>query len=1809
MAAPSELELLERVFLCVGTAETDEQLQSVISRFLLPVLLKLSSQQEGVRKRVMELLVHINKRIKSRPKVQLPVEALLLQYQDPQATSFVTNFTIIYLKLGYPRLDSSKRAELIPRILNCLEGKPPSHQDSLLLMLLPVLNYFPIPSDPEKCKLIFNFNEKPQIAKLLLDFLLDVLLLPYGTVMGSKSPSVQVTVTVESSNSGSAGSQPPSSAPSGLSEYAFKRITGETPMLSEELEQVKLGIVKFLKGGFFNEDDVVPHLVVASADTRHSVVSAVGMELQRSKSLTSTAVINTLYFLFLGTDEAGKDKIPVKTELKRNPVSLRIRMKIMPFLVRSTKAAAYFPSNLQVVFESLFGKNTYPKLKLLAVQFVRNVIGSTEAQRMNTIGPIILSGMERVIKESSDDKALRSAAYTVIGELGCLLPNLVNEDFALLNRLFKALNEEDSDTKISVQSALNAMMKSFCNLESHKMKIMENLFAANMNETEPAIRLTTVQYLSCIFPPNHIPSRYLLLLAAGDNKEEVCAEASKILNTVPSKSNDVDAKYPSFVELVHFIYEKGESKAYEVVREGGRTLPFPLFTCTEMLTYMRLCLIHASGLTFEPKTSDDMVSQAPAIAKYVQQLISQGTKERESIQQYINFITHYLSVMKSWNAMYYLLEVVAVAPTALAFQFKEKLNWIKNLIFDNHKEMRIYASQLFAVVAAYCLEPNDFNSCVVEFKRYFSDKNIHIVHGSVLALGYLLGRKSRLGDSVIDGLANFIEELVNLLKSSSQLIVSSACTSLGEIGRHGSFPLPDGSITDLNSLTKLSVVRRLVDLVKSSKQQDNVYEKAAFAVSCICAGDQTFPSRRDVMSQFFKVEELRDMELQFTVGEALGWICRGSNSSLVRDIWTVPDDPLMYTESEVASSDLVWLLTEICVNHANSPNSFSRQAACVWLVSVLKRCHTMKSAKDHSESLQKVFISLLAENNEITQDCASKGLSLIYDYSDEKQKTEMISVLVESLTTGRRPNQQVTGDTKLFEEGTLGVDPHGGSISTYKEICSLASDLNQPDLIYKFMHLANDNAIWNSKKGAAFGFGMIADKAGAQLQAHLSKILPKLYRYQFDPNPKIRKSMTGIWHAIVTDPQKMVDQYIKEILADLKVNLTSGLWRTRESSCLAVADLLRGRQLDNVIDDLPSLWEICFRVRDDIKESVRIAAETALNVLNKVTIKLCDSNAGSVGNKAIASILPVLLNSGLTSPVAEVKAVSLATLSEIGKGAGVLLKPHIPIFVIALLESLSTMELQELSYLSVRFGNEKGAQEKLDSARVSAARSSPMMETINRCLLFIDEEVLSELIPRLIDLIKNSVGLGTKTGCSHFVVMLTQQCSNELKPHSGKLLAALLYGLNDLNVVVRKSYAVAIGHAVKTAKDSSIEKLIERLTSSYLEKGEVAQQTTGYVLNAIAKQNPDIMKAHSTQVLPLVFLAMHFPKIDNEQSQNENKMKELWEEVWIDLTPSTETGIRLHISEIVEVIRSASKSQAWSMKAKAVAAINTVATTMKSSLGSPYLEQLLNTVLGELPGRTWSGKEYLLRAISAICISCNLAVLDLCDKDPGMVTKIAEALIKECNKNTLPYKVDAIRNTAEIFEGLNIDRFQDIFSIAKAAVSKDKDDSSDDDYERKSQNNQIEETIFKALGSCWPKSEKETQEMFQQELCDFLISNFDKFGLKGKSAILACLLSFVKKLYILEHTNTQDDYRLLKQILLPIIDKLCDCKGVKSTSIKCQVVDVFEVILSKLPVEHRLRILDVIKDDLGEAISEMAKDSQTELRSKCDIVSSLLNCG
>lgn len=80
--------------------------------------------------------------------------------------------------------------------------------------------------------------------------------------------------------------------------------------------------------------------------------------------------------------------------------------------------------------------------------------------------------------------------------------------------------------------------------------------------------------------------------------------------------------------------------------------------------------------------------------------------------------------------------------------------------------------------------------------------------------------------------------------------------------------------------------------------------------------------------------------------------------------------------------------------------------------------------------------------------------------------------------------------------------------------------------MYQFLHLANHNAVWNSKKGAAYGFSAFAAIDTVELKKYLPAIVPKLFRYQFDPTPKTQQSMASIWRAIVPSTNKAVSRKI-----------------------------------------------------------------------------------------------------------------------------------------------------------------------------------------------------------------------------------------------------------------------------------------------------------------------------------------------------------------------------------------------------------------------------------------------------------------------------------------------------------------------------------------------------------------------------------------------------------------------------------------------------------------------------------------------------------
>ncbi|KAG8312450.1 hypothetical protein J6590_023058 [Homalodisca vitripennis] len=1093
--------LLERVFLRIGAADTDEQLEQCLNKFLPPVLLKLSSQQEEVRKKVMELLTHINKRVKSRPLVQLPVEALLVQYQDPAASVFLTNFTIIYIKMGFPRLPAQRQGELIVSLLNSLESKPQAHQESLLLLVVQALQHVQWPSDPAKRQSMFYLSEKPTVKKLLIQTLLDVLLMPYGWA-----------------------TMPP--VPPGLSEYTYKKILTDlgSSQSADYLEQLKLGIIKFLSNDALSDGETLCPLIVGAADARFAVTNAAELQLRKIMGgieWENATVLSPLFAVYMGSKEGTPDK-------HKEPASTRLRLKLLPYICKARKQAILWPISVRVLFDSLYGENTHVKLKAQALTFFSVIIQQVSASQLSVVANVLLtSGLMKLIAESDNEPSLKQQAYLTAGQLVTKVPALVKKDLSLLQTLFTVLcQEENNEVRMSVREALLTMASAF-SVDSADQSLLLALLTTQVESPSPAARLVAVRYLATVFPHTHALSRVYLLIATGDSQEEISNEALKSLYgagykiSSEGKSDSVsEMKFPDFVEMVTNILEKAKTREQNINTRliiKNQKLAYNLTAYTQVVTYLSLCLAEHCGVKTHCQRLQHPCNSTHKIRQYLTELHG---SHKELLTGYIQFIFKLAKADIGVVPLSCLLECVGSIPDLLGANFVPELPWFKKLLSDSREDLRDVVAQLYGAVVGFSGSPVEVELGRLAGQLSAETKDLESLHGHILAVGYTVERtivcqgkhiNSQLYEAPVRTIVTFLEH-------PHTMIVGAASTAIAEVARVVPLPLPDSRTDNLQSPGVLDIVKRLLDNITSTKLTSKVKERSCRAAGMLCL-TANFSFRQEIIDFFLSnVKEIKDVEIQLSVGEALVCCVLGPFSSLSQDLWTGVATVSMgsYDPEPVCEALLQRLLRDILPN----PHPHARQSCCMWMLAVLKHCGHLTALKQHLMDLQRGFMDLLSENNDIVQDVASKGLALVYESGDADSRSSLVNVLVDQLTVGRRSVTQVTKDTKLFEEGTLGKAPTGGNLSTYQELCSLASDLNQPDLIYKFMHLANHNAIWNSKKGAAFGFSTIAKAAGEQLTAHLPKILPRLYRYQFDPTPKIQQSMASIWQALVPETNK-----------------------------------------------------------------------------------------------------------------------------------------------------------------------------------------------------------------------------------------------------------------------------------------------------------------------------------------------------------------------------------------------------------------------------------------------------------------------------------------------------------------------------------------------------------------------------------------------------------------------------------------------------------------------------------------------------------------
>ncbi|KAH8348771.1 hypothetical protein KR084_010854, partial [Drosophila pseudotakahashii] len=1863
---PPLAELLERVLLRLGNADTDDKLEATVGKFLAPVILKMNSPHNAVRTKA--ILTHIKRRLSSRGQVQIPVEALLDQYAAEDSTTFLKNFAIIFIAMGYPRLPLEQQAGLASKVVGS-EGKLESYQDKLFALLLPILSDMKIPDDPAQRSKLLDLQDKPAISANFLSLLQDVLLLPYG-------------ITQEQD------------VPPGLSPYSFKRIIANN-WRAEELEKVKKGIVRFLCASVFSDVQIFVPLVVASADTRFSVATPAIAELSKLCTMldfSSPVVTAPLYTLFAG----NQNKL---TDRQTRPCCARVRQKLLQYLIKCRGKSINVTKGLQVIFDGLFGTNTNQKCKVLALQFVELVLRDGPRELVSKVSRVILTGITKVIgRDSTEPNDVQNAAYSALAQHARSFPQDVSQDLKLVLGYFNNLASSAPELHSSIREALVSMAPAFAWKTKEKSDAMEVdedtdpssvkldgqqhlLLAMLLDNAESKVQIVqnvTSVFLTSCYPEYYAPARYLLLLIAGERnslRENVTTYlygTSKkdhvnynMLSSIEQAENRINSEsisdfnhlsleqrrvvLPSFQVMMSHVHEmanKRLKKNTACVVVGRTKLPYSLEVYEELLDYLRLCLWYSAGVVAAP--GDEKYTHE--LRKYI--TLHYEEAEDNALHQYMQFVQRSVEAKRSDSNLICLYDLLNAAPELFAAKQLHLLEPLGNTLKDVSESMRINVAQVYAILWAFGLSDEKFDEEVGECLGSLTQKTLEHKHGWLLVVGHTFNRKIAMlkqenkskDYAAWPQFVNAVKIISKTLCESQWLLVSAAVKCISMIGKAVEIPnvtveiqVPsnDGDddeemteYTSIDSSTKLVIFGVVFQLLRSSSARQKIREESARCLGYLAIGDGEHFTKRNLDKFLTLAKVQKDAALNIAISEAIVNTLCGYDVNKGQ-----PDEK--FVNKHCNDGDFEQFLNSL-IRLVTEPNPHSRQAISVWLLAVVKHCSQRPAVLAKKELLQFAFTELLSDDSEFVQDVASRGLGLVYSLSDSGSQTDLANSLLDQLIGGKRKVNQVSGDTELFAEGMLGKTPTGGNITTYKELCSLASDLNQPDMIYQFMQLANHNATWTSKLGAAFGLKTLSAESRQKMQPYLGRIIPRLYRYKYDPTPKIQNSMISIWDTIVSDSKEVTERYYWEILRELLDNLTCKEWRVRIACCLAVRDLLKrpnglklrseelvrrvpaanSMEVDEVPEpELKELWFQLFRVMDDIHEGTRVTAHGTASFLGKLCVIASSSDHGKSGTAVASSTLPYLLETGVGHKVPEIRRVSIKTISDMIDSSGALIAPHLVTLIPCLLRATGELENTKLSYVSTRLGADNEAQEAVDTLRAEAAKSHHTMETIGKCVRYIDYPVLEKMTPEVLELMRSSVNLGTKIGCAHFVCLISIRLGKEMTPVVGKYIRACFVGIKDRNATVRKYNASAIGHLLGLAKEQSIKSLFAKLDELYAE--QPGNRSIALTIQSINKRHHELLKDYMESMLPLIFFAMH------EEANEETKANvELWKDLWNDVSPG-DAGIRLNLNVIIPKLETSLTDASWSRKAQAANAIQTIATRLSSSLDEPDRVRLIKLLLCGLQGRTFEGKERLLQALAGLTKGL--------DRKHQICPNIIDAAMREARKREPVYRTMALASLGEILDQLEADRFQEVYDMSwnlleKKELRKESDDEDEpstsqdltaDERNKRAQTlNRLKEVVWETLGKSWPRHSIETQHRYQLFFAENCTSILAESTRPVQVSLLAALTKYIERLHVFDESAQLPDLPQINQekkikteAAAPktreaIVEKICKdvlaavalAAGVPHSGLKKEALNIVLMLIKRLSGAKDQQPLNLIKQSFESNLEKFQRDSAPEIR-------------
>ena len=1597
-----ELSLVGKVEMRIALADSDTKLEAALKTYLAPLLLKLASEHQSVRNKVVTVCQHVNTRIKPQ-SIQLPVAALVHQFKE-QDNSMIRHFDLLYVQQGIGRLSSAEKKNLLPVVVSGIT-RSGSQGYQIFNLLLRLLEFFELPPRGSKddLELRSRLEVSDEDAEYLSTWLGKFILF---NLQKSTNPNCP-----------------------GLSseEYAFLTLHGkEGAWLPASgglnLLRTKTLAAKFLASGLFNDRERFLPALFASADGA-STVSDVGDDMMKRAlpvtDLEDELLIKRLYTLYFGTETMTRVRPP-------------LRLKILGLFNKSIKSTTFSNEIMKLVDDGISsptmdgddvvmsnGTSAHTnigreasKVRSAIFTYINFAARHGSKDSLYAIASRVINRLRDFIENqgwpkvgANEDLVSRGYAYEVTGLLAKAGPRsiLLEEDnigLDLLRWLFNSLAKDTSGSSIivSIEEALSTVLSALSRLQLNatEKSVLEDLLIEQMEQSaalEANKRLRSTRFVALRFANRCLPyasvkARWIDVLGLGAKKDraEVHEESERglspywyrMLNGSPGASTD-EVEMPSFEAVMdHFFSGRTSNPDTEPMAIVKHTHSTNVECSLELTSFSRRIMfmeaLQKAKITINidsewerrlDTAAENDVKAREAIQRYMQHLIG---RPRQKLAILV-FALFECAVTDLKDGERTVVELLALSPNDILQQLGSECGRLVPVLQSNNHNRRITAAQSFGILATQPeLDTSNVSNLIHKLLSVAQQWQSAVgsaanqSHGAVVALGYYFSRASHRQSLVLgnDEFQTFIKiALAMLSEASDDLLKEAGYIAIGQLCIFNAI-----ATADFDSSSGLrAIVDKLYDLAKTGNERAIL---CLGQISMICSED---PDNEDselryIEGRLHKLHEIRQAEVHFSVGEALTYLACGWESGALATKLDVqgarPEDP-----SRTAT--LGRLMEKVLGDCANTKPAL-KKAAVIWLLCLLQFCGDQQVVQDHLAACQTAFKRCLSDRDELVQETASRGLGLVYEKGDRWLKDDLVRDLVSSFSSDKQSQLagNVTADTQLFEPGAL---PTGeGSVSTYKDIMSLAAEVGDSTLVYRFMSMASSNAIWSSR--AAFGrFGLsnvLSDSSVDGYLANNPKLYPKLFRYRFDPNSGVQRSMNDIWNALVKDSSATIDQHFDAIIEDLLASILGKEWRVRQASCAAIADLVSGRPLEKYEQYLERIWTQCFKVLDDIKESVRAAAASLARTLTGVLTRALEADHSSTKNASamLKHVLPFLLSpSGMESSAQEVRAFAVHTLLEIiKKSNGNTLRQFIPELVERLIGLLSSLEPEAVNYIHLNASKYNLTEQKIDDMRLSSVRSSPLMEAIERCIDLLDEDTMTKLQPRLESAMKSAVGLPSKVGSSRVLVSLSTRRMVLFKEFAGDFLRLIEKLVLDRNDTVSSSYAAAAGYVARGASDKQILRTISFAQRLYFEpdgdrEGAVPRRSiaAGELMYALVKHASDRFNSLASSALPFVFVAKHDP---HEQ------VKEQFQNTWNDSVGGSR-AVLLYLNEILELCMTNLDSAQWTLKhtsAKAVASAMIAVSSSESTMSEKVGEQLWPAIEKALSGKTWDGKEEVLLA-------------------------------------------------------------------------------------------------------------------------------------------------------------------------------------------------------------------------------------------------------